>query len=237
MALLFSIAECASTNDEIEKFIAKNSEEKIGVFTANQTRGRGQYGNLWENFEDENLAYSFGFKSDNVFSDVMLNFYVAVILRNFIANFTADFPKIKWPNDIILNRKKVSGILIEKRKIGNFHYFIIGIGINVLQENFERFPKAGSLLSQTGKRFRIENVAEQLHEFLNRELFKTKTNSEILSEFNANLFLKNEVTTFKIKDLKQNGIIQNVDENGFLHVELEKDGLQKFFHKEIEWLY
>ena len=65
--------------------------------------------------------------------------------------------EVKWPNDIIIHHKKVSGMLIEKKKIGNNVYFIVGIGLNILQRNFQNLPKAGSILTQTKKEFDLEN--------------------------------------------------------------------------------
>ena len=56
--------------------------------------------------------------------------------------------KIKWPNDLKKKKKKIAGILIEAKKIENTEVFIIGIGVNVLQTNFDNLPKAGAILSQ-----------------------------------------------------------------------------------------
>ena len=54
---------------------------------------------------------------------------------------------------------------------------------------------------------------------------------------NQNLFRKDIISVFEINKMRQNGIIKNADEKGFLWVDLEKDGLKKFYHKEIELLY
>ena len=59
----------------------------------------------------------------------------------------------------------------------------------------------------------------------------------ILEQYNQHLFKKGSVALFSKNNQRQNGIIQYADENGFLWIELEKEGLQKFFHKEIEMLY
>ncbi|HMU06361.1 MAG TPA: biotin--[acetyl-CoA-carboxylase] ligase, partial [Kaistella sp.] len=164
-------------------------------------------------------------------------FHTAAILRDFLANLTKTEAAIKWPNDLIIKNKKVSGILIEKKTINEKSYFIIGIGLNVLQENFENLPKAGSLLTQTGIQFNLEDLTNQLHEFILNHISEEITDENLLAKLNVNLFRKDLVSVFEIKGLRQNGIIQNVDENGFLWVDLENEGLKKFFHKEIELLY
>jgi BirA family biotin operon repressor/biotin-[acetyl-CoA-carboxylase] ligase len=87
-------------------------------------------------------------------------------VRNFLANLNHAKVLIKWPNDLILNSKKVGGILIEKKKIEQNTYFIIGIGINVLQTDFPGLPKAGSILSATGFSFELEKFAEVFHQFV-----------------------------------------------------------------------
>ena len=116
-------------------------------------------------------------------------------------------------------------------------YFIIGIGLNVLQENFENLPKAGSLLTQTGIQFNLEDLTNQLHEFILNHISEEITDENLLAKLNVNLFRKDLISVFESNRIRQNGIIKNVDEEGFLWVELENEGLKRFFHKEIELLY
>jgi BirA family biotin operon repressor/biotin-[acetyl-CoA-carboxylase] ligase len=141
--------------------------------------------------------------------------------------------KIKWPNDLILKNKKICGMLFEKK--GN--YLVSGIGINILQEKFENLPKAGSILSQTKLKFDLKNFAESLYHYISEKLMTENIPENILELYNQNLYKKNTISVFEKDKVRQNGIIQNADNNGFLWIELENDGLQKFFHKEIEMLY
>lgn len=237
MPKLCFVNECSSTNDEILKFIPPDFPLMTGVFSLHQTSGRGQYGNNWYNKKDENIAYSLAVKNFDLAEDLLINFHTAIIIRRFIAKLTENETKIKWPNDIILNKKKISGILIEKKKIERQSYYIIGIGINVLQQDFEDLPKAGSILTQTKQQFDPKVIAQKLHHQLTENILLTQSIGAILNEFNENLFKKNEVSVFQIKDNRQNGIIKNIDQNGCIWIDLENDGLQKFHHKEIELLY
>lgn len=155
MNSLIYFNNCASTQDELIDFLNRHylSEDFLAFYTFNQTKGRGQYGNSWENLPEENLAYSFALKTKNInVSDTCFNFYTAILVRDFIANLTKTEVKIKWPNDLILKNKKICGMLFEKNK----NYFVVGIGINILQENFKNLPKAGSILSQTGLSFELK---------------------------------------------------------------------------------
>lgn len=236
MTCLHHFENCFSTNDEILSVL--NEDESTAVFTFNQTKGRGQYGNIWKVDPNENLAYSLALKTSKVnISDTFLNYYTAIIVRDFLANLTNADAKIKWPNDIILNGKKVCGILIEKKKINHEEYYIIGIGINVLQSDFSNLPKAGSVLSVTGLSFDLNQFVTEFHQYLISKMEDMDSDEIILNNYNHSLFRKDEISVFQKNDLRQNGIIKNADKNGFLWIDLENDGLQKFFHKEIELLY
>ena len=236
MNSLIYFNNCASTQDELIDFLNQHylSEDFLAVYTFNQTKGRGQYGNSWENLPEENLAYSFALKTKNInVSDTCFNFYTAILVRDFIANLTKTEVKIKWPNDLILKNKKICGMLFEKNK----NYFVVGIGINILQENFINLPKAGSVLSQTGLSFELKAFTESLHQYLFEHLVQKEIPNNILELYQLHLYRKNEVSVFEKNKVRQNGIIQNVDENGYIWIDLENEGLQKFFHKEIELLY
>ena len=236
MNSLIYFNNCASTQDELIDFLNQHylSEDFLAVYTFNQTKGRGQYGNSWENLPEENLAYSFALKTKNInVSDTCFNFYTAILVRDFIANLTKTEVKIKWPNDLILKNKKICGMLFEKNK----NYFMVGIGINILQENFKNLPKAGSVLSQTGLSFELKAFTESLHQYLFEHLVQKEIPNNILELYHLHLYRKNEVSVFEKNEVRQNGIIKNVDETGHIWIDLENEGLQKFFHKEIELLY
>lgn len=236
MNSLIYFNNCASTQDELIDFLNQHylSEDFLAVYTFNQTKGRGQYGNSWENLPEENLAYSFALKNKNInISDTCFNFYTAILVRDFIANLTKTEVKIKWPNDLILKNKKICGMLFEKNK----NYFVVGIGINILQENFKNLPKAGSILSQTGLSFELKAFTESLHQYLFEHLVQKEIPNNILELYQLHLYRKNEVSVFEKNKVRQNGIIKNVDENGYIWIDLENEGLKKFFHKEIELLY
>lgn len=238
MTQLFHLKECSSTNDEISKFLLYENSDFIGLSTYNQTKGRGQYGNTWAAAAGKNIAYTLAVKAESfVLSDFIFNYYTAVLIRNFLANLTDHDVKIKWPNDMILKNKKIVGILIEKKKINQNNYFIIGAGFNVLQGKFDEISHAGSLLTLTGKVFDLDDFVLNLHEYLSEKLKNIPSEQEIIDLFNQNLFRKDEISVFEIEKERQNGIIRNADEKGELWIELERDGLKAFYHKEIKLLY
>ena len=237
MSQLFYLKECSSTNDEISKFLLYENSDFIGLHTFNQTKGRGQYGNVWTQTAGKNLAYTLAVNTQNILcSDFIFNYYTAMVIRDFLAKLSESEVKIKWPNDIILKGKKIVGILIEKKKINQNNYFIIGAGINILQDKFDEISNAGSLLTQTGIPFNLEEVSLNLHEYVSEKLKNIPSDQEILDGFNANLFRKDQISVFEIEKERQNGIIRNADEKGELWIELE-DGMRSFYHKEVKLLY
>ena len=237
MTDLFYQKECSSTNDEISQVLLYPHSNFVGLYTFNQTKGRGQYGNIWTSQPEQNLAYTIAVKTENIkLSDFLFNYYTATAIREFLAKLTEKTVKIKWPNDIILANKKIVGILIEKKKINGENYFIIGAGINILQEEFDEISNAGSILTQTGKKVDLQNFTKELHEFLVEKLKNIDSGENVLEEFNSNLFRKDEISVFEIDGKRQNGIIRKADENGEIWIEFE-DGIHSFYHKEIKLLY
>lgn len=237
MSKLFYQKDCSSTNDEISQVLLYPQCNFIGLYTFNQKKGRGQYGNSWISAPEENLAYTIAVKADHiVLTDYLFNYYTAVLVQQFLAKMTDFEVNIKWPNDIILKKKKIAGILIEKKKFNSELYFIIGIGINILQEKFNEITNAGSIFTQTGKKYSIHDFTEKMHEYLTENLTKAHSEEVILEKLNSNLFKKDQISVFEYNGIRQNGIIKNADEHGKLWIELE-NGLQSFGLKQIKMLY
>ncbi|WP_300674882.1 biotin--[acetyl-CoA-carboxylase] ligase [Soonwooa sp.] len=237
MTELIYKSEVTSTNEEILDLLI-NTPEDLALYSFNQTQGRGQYGNVWNIQVDKNLAYTFAIKTKNIdLDDVSFNYRTALIVRDFVAKMTQSEVMIKWPNDLILNQKKFCGILIEKKKVEHESYFIVGIGLNILQENYDVLPKAGSILSTTGQRFDLKKFTEEFHQFFKNEILKPISDKDILDSFNNHLFRKNEISVFVKNDTRQNGIIKYADADAYLWIDFEKDGLQRVFHKQVELLY
>ena len=119
-----------STNDIALKLIKKNFSEPTLVTSENQTKGRGRVGKKWIS-QNGNLFISLFFKFDqrkiNFRQFAILN---AFLLKSVISKIFSKKIKIKWPNDLMLNKKKFCGILQEVVKFDNYDYLIVGIGLN-----------------------------------------------------------------------------------------------------------
>ena len=112
--------ELPSTNDHLKKLIDKGGHtEGMVVSTDYQTSGRGQIGNRWESEPGKNLLFSVFLKPLTLNARHFFYFNMSVCLAVADAlNELAPGFKIKWPNDILFNGKKISGILIENTIAG-----------------------------------------------------------------------------------------------------------------------
>ncbi len=127
-----------STNDHAKELVWKD-EAKHGtvIWAKQQAHGRGRAGREWIGLED-NLFCSLIIQSDKSMQDnAQLTFLASLATAGMLHSLVPDtLPvSLKWPNDVLLNEKKVAGILLESypgKKAGE-HWVIIGIGVNVMQ--------------------------------------------------------------------------------------------------------
>ena len=122
----------SSTNDKIHSMFEKNILKSGDVLIAEeQTGGKGQRGNKWFSSSGKSLTFSFILKDNN---NLLISGIAIVQAINQIAKINC---QLKWPNDIFFKSKKLGGVLIEKKK----GHFIIGIGLNVNDSNFDESIK------------------------------------------------------------------------------------------------
>ncbi len=122
----------ASTNDIAWEHSTNPDNNGLCVFAENQTAGRGRRGNKWLSASGQSLLCSVLFTAPHLTAEgVTLGSAVATALA--ISETASLQAKIKWPNDIIVNGKKIAGILVESRRTHNSLTYVIGIGINCHQ--------------------------------------------------------------------------------------------------------
>jgi len=221
----------------------KNLTEPVCVVAKEQLLGKGQMGTTWQSNPGENLTCSVFMPVYEL--DIMDQFYIsiAVSLAVYDTLNALMLPKlsIKWPNDILSDKLKTCGILIENVvNNGRLRGAIIGIGINVNQLNFDNLPQAGSIKQLLGIHLELEEVLSMLlkrltHRFsrLRVSVFKT-----LKKEYEALLFRKNKPSTFL--DAEGNsfvGIIQDITYSGKLQILLEDEVIRCFDLKELKLLY
>jgi BirA family biotin operon repressor/biotin-[acetyl-CoA-carboxylase] ligase len=211
-------------------------EEGTVVITANQTAGRGQRGNTWLVQPGKNLTFSLFLKPTFLKADEQ--FFLTIIISLAVTDSLFEIPKgeakIKWPNDILVNGKKVCGILIENSiSQSGIQQTIIGIGLNVNQEKFSMDTATSiKLISEEDQDLNsvlnllLENIEKRYLQLRNRKLDELKT------DYLNRLFGKDEQRNFLVGEKQVSGKILGVDSSGKLIVEIDGQNIS-FNNKEI----
>ncbi len=125
--------ETTSTNDVIEKLARDGVKEGVVVFAESQSKGRGRLGRKWVSPLRKGLWFSVLLRPDlRPQEAIQLMIAGATALARAIRDETGLSPEIKWPNDILINGRKVAGLLTElSAELDHVNYIILGIGVDV----------------------------------------------------------------------------------------------------------
>ncbi len=232
-----------STNSYlIDKCKENHCFEGHVVFAHYQTDGRGQRGNSWLAQPSENvlcsvLLHPVFLNGSNFF---LLSKAVAIAVRRTIVKFCPnELVEIKWPNDIYLNNKKVSGILIENQFKGEvLKQAVIGVGINVNQTAFADVLRATSIRLEMSQLVSPKDVLlaflKEL-DYLYLQLKKGEVH-KIEENYLSNLLNYKAKASYKNKSRGVfKGEIIDVENTGILKMEINNE-VQQFTFKEIEFL-
>jgi BirA family biotin operon repressor/biotin-[acetyl-CoA-carboxylase] ligase len=154
----------ASTMDAARQEAQQGAAEGTIVIAGEQTRGRGRIKRTWLSPEG-NIALSIILYPDTSYLPCLIMIASLAVVHS-IEAVTGLKPQIKWPNDVLINGKKVCGILIENELRGSrVAYAIVGIGINVslrLSDGAEIFTTATSLNGEVGRNVSRVDVIRHL---------------------------------------------------------------------------
>ena len=210
------------------------------VVTSNyQTNGNGQRGNSWESSTGDNLLISVviepNIPAGNRF---LLSKCVVLALYDLLTIYTDDV-SIKWPNDILVGKQKIAGILIQNILKGNeITHSVIGVGLNVNQTKFKAYsPQANSLKLLLNKTFDVSKIKEEVLKCLAERIKQLRNKIDQQKEYLSALFLNNKVAAFESEGQKFMGIIKGVSQSGKLQVQLEDDSVAVFDNQEVKFLF
>ncbi len=235
------LTQCHSTNDELASWVKKEHiPEGALVHTNHQLSGKGQRGNTWVDQPCKSLLFSILLKPIflPIKSQHLLNLITGLAVLETVKEEVNGDLKLKWPNDIYLNEKKVGGVLIENNiKAGKIESSIVGIGLNLNQEVIE-VQNATSLYLESGTRFDRIDFLERILMSLESWYLKLKDYrySEIENIYLKYLLWKGELHMFQDKDSRFLGKIKGINETGKLIV--ERDNIDQTYDiKEIQFIY
>lgn len=218
-----------STNNEVKR-LADSEKEGLLVIADEQTAGKGRRGRVWQSPPNSGIWMSFLLKPDIPPDKAsMITIVAAMAARRAVAEATGLSPLIKWPNDLVVNGRKITGILTEMATdIESINYVIVGIGFNVNNKSFPEELAATAtslemelghevnrekLIALFGKHF--ENIYEQL--IADGDLSRLKSEYEqYLVNNNAEVVIDNQGKTINARAL-------GINEKGELLI-VDKDG-------------
>ncbi|MDO8999086.1 MAG: biotin--[acetyl-CoA-carboxylase] ligase [Bacteroidota bacterium] len=234
-----------STNSyAIELLKNVNLVEGTVVHTADQTNGRGQRGSVWSTEKTSNLTASLIIKP--TFLELKYQHYLyqiaALACYDVLAELldTSQFDiKIKWPNDILVNNKKIAGILIENNiSKTQISWSVIGVGLNINQTIFDESINAVSLKTLTDKTFEIEMILKLFCENFEKYYLQLKNNklTQIKTEYLKHFFRINNWMDFEINNSTHTLLVKGSSDRGLLLLENKSGKQLEFDVKEIKWI-
>ncbi len=227
---VMKLNSCKSTNTPDVDL----GEKAIIVSSLTQTMGKGQQGSSWESTPSENLLFSIHLPEISVPIEkhYLFNMACCIGIRKGIGEFV-DGARIKWPNDIYVEREKISGMLLESSISGKkINKVVIGVGVNVNQESFSEELSATSLKRISGSAYGLDSVLNSIITALDMAFLMLNENeTETYRLYHEQLLLLNIPSSFSIgNDDSFIGVIEKVNEHGQLVVRDEASGKKSSYN-------
>lgn len=206
------------------------------VMTKRQTNGKGQRGSSWTTEEGKNLIFSLIVFPDIAVSQAhYISIATALALQKTLSNHVKNV-KIKWPNDILVDKKKIAGVLVENQLRGEVVLSTIaGVGLNVNQTNFDEILNATSVAKENSKEQNLTELFNELYVQLDFyfDHLLNKNFKLLLARYYENLYGFNETNKFETSDQVFEANLIGIDDSGKLILQ-RKTGNQHFDIKEIK---
>ena len=158
----FNFNKVKSTNQTAIRLI-KSSKNEFGLIVSEaQSKGKGQYGRKWISYKG-NIFLSFFYKLENInLSLSSLTKINCFLVKNVISKYYKKKITFKLPNDLLINKKKICGILQEKIEKSKKQYLVVGIGLNLIKSpNISNYPTT-NLLEITNQKINKKKFVKEL---------------------------------------------------------------------------
>ncbi len=231
-----------STNDKAKEYALQGIKEGLVVTAEEQVKGKGRKGRTWASPKGTGIWMSILLRPDILpYQAPKFTLLAAVAVVKSIREETGLLAQIKWPNDIIINKKKVCGILTElNAELDRINYIILGIGINVNQQKKD-FPeevkkRAISLFQAKEEKVSRQSLVRKILESLEKyylNFIKKEDFSPVLEEwkqFSCNL--GREVRAM-LKGEEIRGIATDITEEGALLIRTQEGKLVEISYGDV----
>lgn len=237
---IYFYEETGSTNIDAKKLAEEGAAHGTVVIADKQNAGRGRRGRSWESPAGKDLYFTILLRPDFAPDRAAaLTLVMALSVAQAVRKYCGLEAEIKWPNDVVVNGRKICGILTEMNVETDYiQYVVTGAGINV---NLEEMPEiiretATSLLIEGGRRVNraalLETVLERYEENYNKYREHTDMGS-MLEDYNS--FLVNRNKQVKVLDPKGEweGTARGINSAGELLVERENGEIAEVYAGEV----
>ena len=205
--------------DELRSLADKGAAEGTVVVAEEQTAGRGRFNRTWVSPRGQNISFSVLLRP-TLLQLPYVNMAATLAVRRAVLEVTGLAPRIKWPNDVRIDGRKLSGILIETAMEGqSVRHAIVGIGVNV---NFDpaQFPEiteiATSIFRETGReadRTRVLQLVLEAFDDLYRDV---RSGRSLTDDWAAQLETLGRMVEVRWREKAVEGRAEAVDEQGNL---------------------
>jgi len=234
MFKIYSYKILSSTNDKA-KYFADKGQNNLIVVAQKQEKGRGRFSREWSS-ELGGLYMTILLKEDNLENVKYLTFIAAVSVAKAIKKISGLNGRVKWPNDVLIDDKKICGILTETVS-GKENYALIGIGVNINQKKFNKIisNKTTSLKLETKKNYNINKTLKIIINNFNSlyKYYKNENYVKIISMWKKHSHTLGK--KIKVKTLSGNyiGKAINVDKDCNLILKLKNGKIKKIVEGDI----
>ena len=217
-----------STNTYLKEQAHFLSDRTI-VLANQQSSGRGRYDRQFKSVRDKGIYCSFLLKNVKTKQLTPLSFACALALALSINELYQIKVQIKWPNDLLLNKKKLAGILIETMHQADAMDVVIGFGLNVYHQDFENLNATSLEEAYPGTLDRNQFLIHFFKHFDDR-----LNQNDIFPLYRKWMVPSGEVITTSIQGIKTEVTVLDILENGTLLVRKDNGTSLSLFNEEIQ---
>ncbi len=225
---IIRLDEVTSTNDYAKELAGKPGTKNGTVILAKrQTKGRGRISRFWESEMGTGIYMSVILYPDlRPMLCTPITLITAMAVSRALSEKTSLDVKIKWPNDLLINDKKLCGILTENSINGQkTEFLVVGIGVNVNNASFPEQINATSLYLETGNTFDLDETVEDIlrsFEIYYKKFLKSAETQTIFGDFKDEYLSKSHTIGRDVKYIldgkEQQGKAVDIDFDGRLIV-------------------
>ena len=237
---IIRVEQTTSTNYYLQQLsnVEKLTEGTV-VVTDTQTHGRGQGDHSWESDSGKNLTFSMLLYPTSVKASgqFILSKAISLAVYDFISQYVPDV-SVKWPNDVYVGDKKITGMLIESFIGGDcLTKTIAGIGVNINQEHFmSDAPNPVSLFQLTGQTYQLDNCLDNLCACISgRYRMMTDHPEQLNSEYLQHLYRFGKPGRFSADGVFFDATITGINQYGMLEMTTTSGECNVFGFKEVKF--